>query len=139
MMRLNFSLGSIALILSFLLGSCLGLRPDVDEFYRRHVVAAEGAAKGQAQKRQVCVNDTLLQDFQADSYDAYPYCRSYLGIQELTTTATVLTRTSEALYQRNNLLSFSDILQHHRYSHYRHSGHCCRHDSNDPISDDLID
>ena len=103
-MRLNFSLGSIALILSFLLGSCLSLRPAVDEFYRRHVVAVEREAKGQAQKRQVCVNDTVLQDFQADSYDAYPFCSSYLGIKEQTTTATVLTRTSEALDLRDVFL-----------------------------------
>ena len=103
-MRLHFPLGSIALILSFLLGSCLGLRPAVDEFYRRHVVAAEGEAKGQAQKRQICVNDTILQDFEADSYDSYPLCSAYLGIKELTTTATVLTRTSEALDLRDIFL-----------------------------------
>ena len=138
MMRLNFSLGSIALVLSFLLGSCLGLRPAVDEFYRRHVVAAEREAKVQAQKRQVCVNDTILQDFEADSYDTYPFCSSFLGIQGRTTTVTVSTRTSESLNLRNILSFFSDILQHHRYSHYCHSGHCCRHDSNNPISDDLI-
>ena len=137
-MRLNFFLGSIALILSFLLGSCLGLRPAVDEFYRRHVVAAEGEAKGQAQKRQVCVNDTLLQDFEADPYDTYPLCSTLLGIQELTTTATRSTRTSEALDLRNILFSFSDILQHHGCSHDHHSGHCCRHDSHNTISDDLI-
>ena len=118
MMNLNFSLGSMILVLSFLMGSCLGLRPAVDEFYRHHVVAAKGEAKGQAQKRQVCVNDTILQDFEADAYDTYPFCSSYLGIVDSTTTATVSTRTFEPLHLRTILSSFSDSLQHHRDSHY---------------------
>ncbi len=97
MMHLSFSFGSVALVLSFLFGSSLCLRPPVDEFYRRNVVAAEREAKGQSQKRQVCVNDTVLQDFEMDSYDTYPFCSALLGYQELTTTATVTTRTSEFL------------------------------------------
>ena len=96
-MHLKFSFGAVALILSFLLGSSLGLRPAVDEVYRRNVVAAEREAKGQAQKRQICVNDTILQNFEMDSYDTYPFCSSLLGYHELTTTATVNTRTSEPL------------------------------------------
>ena len=117
-MHLNLSLGSVTLVLSFLIGSCLGLPPAVDELYRRHVVALEGEAKGQAQKRQVCVNDTILQDFEADSYDTYPLCSSFLNIQEQTTTITVSTRTFEPLDLRTILCSFSDNLQHHRYSYY---------------------
>ena len=122
MMHHTFSLGSTALVLSFLLGSCLGLRPAVDDILRRYAVAAERAvewgAKGQAQKRQVCVNDTILQDFEEDSYDTYPFCSTYLGIQPRTTTATVTTRTSEPLDLLTIFLSLSDSLQHHRYSHY---------------------
>ena len=115
-MHLNLSLGSVTLVVSFLIGSCLGLSPAFDELYRRHVVALEGEAKGQAQKRQVCVNDTILQDFEADSYDTYPLCSSFLNIQEQTTTITVSTRTFEPLDLRTILRSFSDNLQHHRYS-----------------------
>ncbi len=96
-MHLNLSFGSIALVLSFLFSSSLGLRPAIDEVYRRNVAAAEREAKGQAQKRQICVNDTLLQDFENDSYDTYPFCSALLNLQELTTTATVNTRTSEPL------------------------------------------
>lgn len=118
MMHLNLSVGSMTLVLSFLMSSCLGLRPAVDEFYRRHMVAIKGAAKGQAQKRQVCVNDTLLQDFEADAYDSYPICSTLLGIKDSTTTATVSIRTSEPLDLQTISSSFSDSLQHHRYSHY---------------------
>ena len=118
MMYPNFSLGSMTIILSFLMGSCLGLRPAVDEFYRRHVAAAEREAKGQIQKRQVCVNDTILQDFEADAYDTYPFCSTLLGIQDSTTTATVSIRTFEPLDLWTISSSFSDSLQDHRYSHY---------------------
>ena len=97
-MHLNFSLGYITLLLSFLFSSSLGLRPAIDEIYRRHVVAAERPAEEQAQKRQICVNDTILQDFEADSYDTYPLCSSLLGYPEVTTTDTVTTRTSEPLH-----------------------------------------
>ena len=96
-MHLNLSLGYITLILAFLFGSSLGLRPTIDEVYRRHVLAAEREAGEQAQKRQICVNDTILQDYEADSYDTYPFCSSLLGYPELTTTGTVTTRTSEPL------------------------------------------
>ena len=96
-MHLNLSLGYITLVLFFLFGSSLGLRPAIDEVYRRHVVAAEREAEKQVQKRQICVNDTLLQDFEADPYDTYPFCSSFLGYPELTTTGTVATRTSEPL------------------------------------------
>ena len=98
MMHLNLSLGYITLVLSFLFASSLGLRPAIDEVYRRHLlVAAERPAEEQAQKRQICVNDTLLQDFEADPYDTYPLCSSLLGYPELTTTGIVTTRTSEPL------------------------------------------
>ena len=101
MMHLNVSFGSICLLLSFLFGSSLGLRPAIDEVYGRNVVAAEREAKAQPQKRQVCVNDAILQDFENDSYDTYPFCSSLLGYPELTTTATVTARTSEPLDLRS--------------------------------------
>ena len=110
MMHPNLSLRSIILVLSFLIGSCLGLPPAVDELYQRHVVAAQGEAKWQAQKREVCVNDTLLQDLEADAYDVYPFCSTFLNIQASTTTTTVSTRTFEPLDLRTILCSFSDSL-----------------------------
>ena len=102
MMHLNLSFGSIALVLSFLFGSSLGLRPAINEVYRRNVIVAEREAKGQAQKRQICVNDTILQDFEGDAYDTLPFCSSFLGYPELTTTATVTTRTSEPFNLHSN-------------------------------------
>ena len=94
-MHLTLSFGYIALVLSFLFSSSLGLRPAIDEVYRRNVAAAQREAEEQAQKREICVKDTTLQDFEIDSYDTYPFCSSFLGYKELTTTATVTTRTSE--------------------------------------------
>lgn len=100
MMHLKLSFGSIALVLAFFFGSSLGLRPATAEIYQRNVVAAEEEAKEQPQKREVCVNDNLLQYIEGDSYDNYPFCRRFLGLPELITTATVTTRTSETLALR---------------------------------------
>ena len=97
-MHLNLSFGSIALVLSFLFGSSLGLRPAIDGVYRHNAVAAEREAKGQVEKRQICINDTILQDLENDAYDSYPFCSSLLGYHDLTTTGTVTRRTSETLH-----------------------------------------
>ena len=96
-MHLNLSIVSIALVLSFLFGYYLGLRPAIAEIYQRNVVAAEREVMEQPQKREICVNDEVLQDFEADLYDTLPICSSFLGLSELVTTATITTRTSETL------------------------------------------
>lgn len=78
------SLGSIALVVYILSGRALSYRAPVDEVVRKEF-----------QKRLLCVQDDVLDSFQAYSEDAIPFCSSYLSIPLSTSTVSLTSRTSE--------------------------------------------
>ena len=98
MMPSLLSFWAIALLMSSLYSPAVGLRPAVNEVYRRNLFAAEREAERKLQKKDlICYDDQVLIDFQDDPDDSVPFCSSYLGIQDLTSTSMVTAKTSEYL------------------------------------------
>ena len=98
MMPSLLSSWAIALILSALSGPAVGLRPAVNEIYKKNLYAAQKEAESKLQKKDlICYEDQVLIDFQDDPDDSVPFCSSYLGVSDLLSTSIVTAKTSESL------------------------------------------
>lgn len=92
------SFWAMVLLVSSLYSPTIGLRPAVNEVYRRNLFTAERGAERKLQKKDlICYEDQVLIDFQDDLDNSVPFCSSYLGIQDLTSTSMVTAKTSEYL------------------------------------------
>lgn len=87
-----------ALSVSLLCSPAVGLRPAINEIYRRDLFAAQREAETKLQKKDlICYGDAVLQAFQNGLDDTVPFCSSYLGITDLSSTSMVTAKTSEFL------------------------------------------
>ncbi|KAL2044810.1 hypothetical protein N7G274_002585 [Stereocaulon virgatum] len=86
---------AIGLVVSLLCSPAVGLRPAINEIYRRDLFAAEREAETKLQKKDlICYEDTALQAFQNSPDAAVPFCSSYLGITDLSSTSMVTAKTT---------------------------------------------
>jgi hypothetical protein len=89
---------AIAPVVLLLCSPAVGLRPAINEIYRRDLFAAEREAETKLQKKDlICYEDAALQAFQNSPDDTVPFCSSYLGITDLSSTSMVTAKTSEFL------------------------------------------
>lgn len=91
-MHSSSSFWAIGLVISCLSSFASGRAP-VDELFKRKRWEAKAEARTQLIKRdQICIDDDALIAFQNDLYDSVPFCSTYLGIPQATSTSTSTTR-----------------------------------------------